>query len=88
VRLDQVPVDGVAEEQVDVLLAGVFDRPVEREVLPFSDAWLELSPAQMRHREDRLRLPLHVGMRGRRLQRQGVLEQPSIAVTRMPRSWQ
>ncbi len=61
--LDQVPVDVLGEERVDVVVARFGVGTAEVETLPVADAGHQLDAEQMSKREDRLRLPLRVGMK-------------------------
>jgi hypothetical protein len=57
VVLDQLPVDGlVAEQRVDVGVAGGRGRPVEDQVVPVADAGQQVEPQQRGQPEDRQRL--------------------------------
>jgi hypothetical protein len=53
VRLDQLPVDGlVAEQRVDVLVAGALVRPVEDQIVPVADPGQQVEPQQGGQAED------------------------------------
>jgi hypothetical protein len=73
---NQVPVDIFAEEIVDVLVTVLTARAAEIEFLPVADARHELDPKQISQSEDRLRLPLGIGVENVRLDVAFVLEQP------------
>jgi hypothetical protein len=65
VRLDQVPVDGVlAEQGVDVAVAGLFVGTVEDQIVPVADPGQQVEPEESAESEDRQRLALRIRMDG------------------------
>lgn len=62
VRLDELPVDGLVEETVNVLIPGIRGRPEKLQVLPVADPRHELDAEQVRECEDLRALRLRIAV--------------------------
>jgi hypothetical protein len=84
VGFDQVPVDRLAKEGVDVLVADALAGPIEDEIFPVPDAWHQLNPQQVGEPEDSGGLALGIRVQDIRLDIGGVLQEPVEDVHRLP----
>src|SRR6266567_1835856 len=84
VRLDQLPVDRLAEQGVDVGVGDLGVGPEEHAVLEVADAWQQVEPEQVGQPEDREALPLGIGVDLLRLGLALLLQQPVNDVDGLP----
>jgi hypothetical protein len=84
VGLDEVPVGHAAEESIDVIVARLRARPIERHLVPASHPGHELDPEKVSQPENRLGLAVRVSVDGVRLQDRLVFQQPVEDVDGLP----
>ncbi|MCY1228153.1 hypothetical protein D9M72_404510 [compost metagenome] len=81
---DQLPVGGVGEQAIDVLIGHAAIRSAHDQVAPIADAWHEVDTQQVGKGEHRGRLSLGVGIHRIRFHAEVGLEQTLNYVDRLP----
>lgn len=81
---NQVPVGGVGEQAVDMLIRSAAIRPAHHQVAPIADAWHQVDTKQMSEGEHRGRLALGIGIHRISFDAEIGLEQPLDYINCLP----
>jgi len=84
VRGDQIPVDFIAEQRVDMLVADRFVRAIEGGIAQTAHPWHQLDAKEPAKSEDRLTLTLGIGMKRIGLNLRTVFHQRIKNMNRLP----